>query len=417
MNLSLEAIPRWLLLHKRLAIVGAVVAAGAIALLAYSGGDDTQYITARIARGDIHDVVEANGTVSAVTTVLVGSQVSGTIAKLYANFNSRVHKGQVIALIDPALFQGALDQALANLHAAEAQLEKDEASLAYADVNYRRNAELAKENAIAINTADNAKNVYDQALAQISVDQAGIGQNEAAVNVARTNLAYTTIRSPVEGVVVARNVDVGQTVEASLQAPTIFTIAQDLTKMQVYVKTDESDEGRIRVGARVTFKVDAFPKEVFAGVVSQKRMNATAVQNVVTYDTIVDFDNPGERLFPGMTAFVTVPVAEATNALEIANTALRFTPPLQPEKIRSLYAQFGIAANASENAGSSASTSGHHESAIVWKVGNKGALEPVKIEIGITDHAYTQILGVDAGTLAEGDEVATASIAKASARP
>src|SRR5205807_6860723 len=180
------------------------------------------------------------------------------------------------------------------------------------------------------------------AVANVAQAEAQVSQKTAALTVAQTNLNYTVIRSPIDGTVVARNVDVGQTVAASLQAPTIFTIAQDLTKMLVYAKTDESDVGNIKVEKPVTFKVDAFPKETFHGVVKQVRMNATTVQNVVTYDTIVEFANPELKLFPGMTAYVTIPVATAHNALKLPNTALRYKPPMAPEEILALYKRFGI---------------------------------------------------------------------------
>ena len=172
--------------------------------------------------------------------------------------------------------------------------------------------------------------------------EAQVQQREAAVRVAQTNLDYTTIRAPIDGTVIARNVDVGQTVAASLQAPTLFTIAQDLTKMQVYASTDESDVGAIRPNQLVTFKVDAYPKESFSGLVSQVRMNATTVQNVVTYNTIIDFDNPEMKLFPGMTAYITIPVASATDVLRVPNSALRYKPDMKAEEIRAIYQKFGL---------------------------------------------------------------------------
>ena len=187
--------------------------------------------------------------------------------------------------------------------------------------------DLAKAN------ADTAQAAVSAAQAQVTQAEAQVTQKAAAVSVAQTNLDHTIIRSPIDGTVVARNIDVGQTVAASLQAPTLFNIAQDLTKMQVYAATDESDVGQIKVGQPVTFKVDAFPRDTFHGVVSQIRMNATTVQNVVTYNTIIDFDNPDTKLFPGMTAYVTIPVASATNVVKVPNGALRFTPDLKPDQM------------------------------------------------------------------------------------
>jgi HlyD family secretion protein len=222
--------------------------------------------------------------------------------------------------------------------------------------------------------------------------------------VARTNLNYTIIRSPIDGTVVARNVDVGQTVAASLQAPTIFTIAQDLAKMQVYAKVDESDVGQIHMGQPVTFKVDAFPKELFKGTVSQIRMNPTTVQNVVTYDAIIDFANPELKLFPGMTAYVTIPVATVQNVVKLPNAALRFKPPLDPEEVRALLAKHSIDETPSERV-------------VVWKLLGDGSIEPVEIALGITDHAYTEIAKVVEGEVKPGDDVVTTAMTSKSSPP
>src|SRR5437016_7627086 len=293
--------------------------------------ESTQYFTEKLERGDIRNVVEATGTINAVITVQVGSQVSGTIAKLNADFNSRVHKGDIVALI-PALFRGFL-QATADLENAKANLEKAKAGLVQTKADYDRAVGLFKGGILSEQQLDLAKANYDSAnagvnaaAANVTQAEAQVSQKDAAVTVAQTNLDYTVIRSPIDGTVVARNVDVGQTVAASLQAPTVFTIAQDLKKMLVYTKTDESDVGNIKLGKAVTFKVDAFPKDTFRGVVSQVRMNPTTVQNVVTYDTIIEFDNPELKLFPGMTAYVTIPVANVQNVLKVLNTALRYKP-------------------------------------------------------------------------------------------
>jgi HlyD family secretion protein len=387
---------------RNVAIAGAVAASAAViaGLLAFRGAGTAQYLTAGVEQGGIQDVVEETGTVNAVRTVQVGAQVSGTIAKLYVDFNSRVHRGDVIASIDPALFQGALDQAVASLHSTQAQLQKDQANLVDAGLNYQRDATLASQNAIAPMTVDNAKSLYDQAKAQIAVDNAAIRQIEAAVAVAKANLDYTTIRSPVDGIVVARSVDVGQTVASSFQAPTIFTIAQDPSRMQVHANTDESDVGRIKVGRHVTFKVDAFPDRVFDGTVGQIRMNATTVQNVVTYNTVIDFANPDMKLLPGMTAYVTIPVASVSNVMKVPNSALRFRPPLSPDQTSAQFAKYGIDAGQGRNnpAGGDA---------IVWKRESGHEIRPVKVVTGITDHAYTQVVPVHDGELRRGDMVAT----------
>jgi len=258
-----------------------------------------------------------------------------------------------------------------------------------------------------------------------------VTQKAAAVSVAQTNLNYTVIRSPIDGTVVARNVDVGQTVAASLQAPTIFTIAQDLTKMWVYAKTDESDVGNIKVGKPVTFKVDAFPKDTFRGVVNQVRMNATMVQSVVTYDTIIEFANPDLKLFPGMTAYVTIPVDTAQNVVKVPNTALRYKPSMPAEQILEIYKQYGIeggernAADAARAVSAAQAAPGNPgaaralkaDSAIVWKLHLDNTLEPVKISIGITDHAYTEMHAVLKGELKPGDDVVIRSVASKTQGP
>src|SRR3982074_2148984 len=342
--------PKWLILAVVVAVAGVFVALG------LNRDTQVQHFTAKVERGDIRDVVEATGTINSVITVQVGSQVSGTIAKLNADFNSRVHKGDVVALIDPALFKGALLQATAdlenakaNLEAARANLEKARDGLVQTKADYDRAVGLTKDGAMSQQQLDLAKSNYDAAnasvgaaAANITQAEAQISQKKAAVTIAQTNLDYTVIRSPIDGTVVARNVDVGQTVAASLQAPTIFTIAQDLTKMLVYTKTDESDVGNINPGTQVAFKVDAFPKETFHGTVTQVRMNPTTVQNAVTYDTTIEFDNPALKLFPGMTAYVTIPVATVQNTMKLPNTALRYKPLMTDQEVLDLYKRYGI---------------------------------------------------------------------------
>lgn len=432
---------------KWVLIGSAVVAAALFLVLGWNRTAQAQHFTAKVERGDIHDVVEATGTINAVITVQVGSQVSGTISKLFVDFNSRVRKGDLVALIDPALFKGAVQQASAdlenakaNLVAAKANLEKAKAAFVQAKADYDRTVGLTNDGIVSQQQLDLSKANYDSANAAVGGAQANVTQaeaqvtqKEAALAVAQTNLNYTVIRSPIDGTVVARNVDVGQTVAASLQAPTIFTIAQDLKKMQVYAKTDESDVGNIKVGKEVTFKVDAFPKETFHGVVSQVRMNATTVQNVVTYDTIIDFANPDLKLFPGMTAYVTIPVATVQNALKLPNTALRYKPPMAPEEILAMYKQYGIENNerkkASEDpaAGDGGSKGGggvqnqprtpRSDSAIVWKLHPDNTMEPVKVSLGITDHSYTEVAAVAKGELKEGDQLIIRSVVPKSSAP
>lgn len=403
-----------------------------------------QYYTARVETGEIKQVVEATGTINAVTTVQVGSQVSGTISRLYVDFNSKVKKRQVIAQIDPALFQGALSQAKADLENARANLAVAVANTAKAKAteiqtraDYERNRGLSQQGVISQQALDLAQANADSAIAQVRAAQAQeqqaraqVQQKEAAVQVAQTNLDYTTIHAPIDGTVVARNVDVGQTVAASLQAPTLFTIAQDLTKMQVYAKTDESDVGQIRSGQNVVFKVDAYPRDSFTGAVSQVRMNSTVVQNVVTYDTIIDFNNLELKLFPGMTAYVTIPVATAANVVKVPNSALRYKPDLPADEIRALYQKYGIpegpsqrpqtaktetsrtgatntAAGAARPSQASEGQAPRYDVQVVWKLLPDKSLAPVRIKTGITDHTFTELVQVLNGELNAGDELVT----------
>ena len=414
-----------------IAVVILVVAIGAFVTL--GGNDSIQYLTAKVDRGSIRDAVEATGTVHAVVLVQVGSQVSGTIAELSVDFNSRVRRGDVIALIDPALFKGALDQAnadfdsaVANVQVARESVAKAEAALLQSRLDLERAKSLFAAQFQQRQFVDQAQATFDAAAASVGSAKAGVlqaqaqvRQKQAAVAVARTNLNYTTIRSPIDGIVVARNVNVGQTVAASLQAPNIFDIAQDLRKMQLYAKTDESEVGRIFIGRPVTFKVDAFPHQGFQGVVSQLRMNPTTVQNVVTYDTIIDFDNPDLKLFPGMTAYVTIPVASVENALRVPNTALRFVPPLPPQALNALAERSGVALQAAPSDGQAsgaAAAKRQRETGVLWKLTPAKAIEPVQVKIGITDHAYTEVVAVTKGSLDTNDAVVTAAVvAKGSA--
>ncbi len=444
-----------ILRNKWFLIVVVLAAAAGLAAFMLRRGDKVQYFTAKVERGDIRDVVEATGTINAVTSVQVGSQVSGAISQLYADFNSHVKKGQVIARIEPSLFQGALlqaradlENARANLAASNANLEKAKASAYQMQQDYQRTVGLTKEGVMSQQQLDLAKANADSATAQVSAAQASVTQaaaqvkqKQAAVEVAETNLGHTVITAPIDGTVVARSVDVGQTVAASLQAPTLFTIAQDLTKMQVYAATDESDVGNIKTGQEVTFKVDAFPKDTFHGKVVQVRMNATTVQNVVTYNTIIEFDNPQTKLFPGMTAYVTIPVATAENVLKVPNGAMRFKPDLKPEERQALLQKYGfqpgagqanqggtVEAAARMQAGGEAQggaagaehrprTAPQQDISMVWKLRPDNTLEPVRIKTGITDHTTSELQQVLKGDLKEGDDLIIGSSAANRAQP
>jgi HlyD family secretion protein len=424
-------------LKNKWTIIG-VLLAGIAGLTAFKmeSAKTPQYFTEKVQKGDVQNVVQATGTINAVTTVQVGSQVSGTIQTLSADFNSHVKKDQVVALIDPSLFNGALLQAKAdlanaqaNLGVAKANLIKAQAAQTQSKLDYDRSVALAQAGVIPAQQLDAAKALWqsnDAAVgaSQAQIQQAGaqVRQSAAALSVAETNLGHTVIKSPIDGTVIARSVDVGQTVAASLQAPTLFTIAQDLTKMQVYVSTDESDVGAIQAGQIVNFKVDAFPTETFKGKVSAVRLNATTVQNVVTYTTVVDFDNPTLKLFPGMTAYVNIPVATATDVEKVPNGALRYKPDMTADQMNAALQQAGIGsgAKAGRGAGGSAKSGAPAVTAVVWKMGPNGQVEPVQIKLGITDHTTTEVAQVLKGSLNVGDPLVTGSAAatqKASAAP
>jgi HlyD family secretion protein len=396
--------------RKWIAIFLVMVAAAVLAAFTLRTGDKTSYITQKVQQGDIRQIVQATGDIDAVTTVQVGSQISGTISEIDADFNTKVKKGQIVAKIDPALFQGAVLQAQADLQnavatasSAKAELLKAKATADQTQKAYLRTAALASDGVVAAQqleidkaTSDSNEAGVSSAAATVTEANAQVAQKQAALKVAETNLGYTIIRSPIDGTVTARSVDVGQTVAASLQAPTLFTIAQDLTKMRVYAKTDESDVGQIKAGQPATFTVDAFPNEVFHGTVEQVRMNATIVQNVVTYDTVIAFDNPQQKLFPGMTAYVTIPVAQAEDTLEVPNAALRFKPDMSADQLQQAYAAAGI---------QTATKGRQTQQAVIWKQ-NGDNLVPVQIATGLTDHVNTAVT-VMAGSLNAGDMIVT----------
>ncbi|SEM25828.1 HlyD family secretion protein [Syntrophus gentianae] len=295
-------------------------------LLLKSGEKGPKYRTEEVSRGNVRALVTATGTVNAVTTVLVGTQVSGTIKTLYVDFNSPVKKGQLLAQIDPATFEAQVQQARANLLLAKANEEKALASLNDAKRTRDRNRTLFGRNLIAQSDLDTAETNAQVSHSQLSAASAQVAQAKASLSFAETNLRYTRIISPVDGTVISRNVDVGQTVAASFQTPTLFTIAQDLTRMQIDANVDEADIGKVQVQQPVEFSVDAYPDFVFRGKVAEVRSAPINVQNVVTYDVVVRVDNPDKRLKPGMTANVSIILADKAGVLRVPNGALRFRP-------------------------------------------------------------------------------------------
>ena len=304
-----------------------VLAASLVVAFAWRrNGAELTFSTVNVDRGDILDVVGATGTLEAVVTVQVGSQVSGTIQSLYADFNTQVRKGQVIARLDPSLFEARLGQAKANLISAHANVDRSKAQVGDTQQKYARARELADQKLLPISDLETAKANFDAAQAQVKASEAAVSQAQANVNQAELDLSHTVIATPIDGVVIARNVDVGQTVAASFQAPVLFVIANDLAKMRVNAAIDEADVGRIEPAQEVSFRVDAYPDRTFAGRIEQVRLQPTTVQNVVTYNTIISVDNAELKLRPGMTATVSVIVHRADDALRIPTAALRFRP-------------------------------------------------------------------------------------------
>jgi HlyD family secretion protein len=318
--------------HKLLIAIIAVMTLGVTVAAYYrmsSGSGEPQVNTAAVVRADVRPNVQATGTLQAVSTVEVGSQVSGRISELYADFNSVVRKGQVIARLDPSLFQAELRQAQATVARLEAEAGRAKVQQQDAATKLARAKDLAAANLIPRQDLDTAQATYDAAVAAVKSAQANVVQARAALNQAQVNLQHTVIEAPTDGVVISRNVEVGQTVAATMQAPTLFVIAGDLSKMQVNASVDEADIGAIRPGQPVRFSVDAYPDRQFRGSVTQVRLQPTVVQNVTTYTTVIDVPNEELLLKPGMTATVTVETAERENVLTVPNAALRFEPTVE----------------------------------------------------------------------------------------
>lgn len=325
-------------------IIVFALAAGAAAFLVVKkpwakGEDPITFSTVPVTKGNIAAQVTANGTLSAVKTVQVGAQVSGRVVELHADFNDKVKQGQVIAKLDDVVLKSQIDQAAANLALAAANVNKAEVALVDADRQYKRQKVLQDQSLVAGATVESAQVAYDTAKAALTAARATQAQAAANLAQAKLNLSYATIYSPVDGVVLSRAVDVGQTVAASLQAPVLFTIAEDLARMQIDTAVAEGDVGRLTEGMKSTFTVDAFPGRQFQGVVRQVRNAPTTTQGVVTYDAVIDVDNTDHALRPGMTANVTFVLAQVADAIKIPNAALRFKPTR--EQLMAVFAQFG----------------------------------------------------------------------------
>jgi len=489
------------MMHRALLVAPPVVLLLWLGYVSVGAPAAAQYFTAKVEHGDISQVVQATGTINPVNTVPVGSVVSGNVVAINVDFNSKVRKGDILAEIDPVPFQNQLNQAKADYQNAVANVANLEAQIGTAQANVATmKANVAKAHAGTVNMEtqltriksladqgvfsaqqkDDAQANYDTAVASEHAAQAQEKQAEAqlaatvaqrdqakaqllmkkaAVASASLQLSYCTIRAPIDGTVINRTVNVGQPVAASLQAPNLFSIGQDLTHMLVYTNTDEADVGRIQVGAQATFRVDTFPRETFYGHVAQVRMNAATIQNVVTYNTTIEFDNPDVRLFPGMTAYVSIPVAWANNVVKIPNGALRFKPDISDSEREKLYAKYGISSDtsaspagriaaaasgapggASQAAEGGSGTAGapagggtaggqaggqgggaarrqggnggggrgagagsqRQDSGIVWKLLPDKTLEPVQVGLGVTDFTFT---AMTKGNLKPSDEL------------
>jgi HlyD family secretion protein len=366
------------------------------------------YETATLSRGSIVAKVTASGTLSALYTVQVGSQVSGRIKKLFADFNSEVKKGQVIATIDPQLFNAALEQARANYSAAKADLLKSNVQSQDAERQLNRQKSLAEQNLVAPADYDTAQANAEVAKAQIAASAARTQQTLAALHQAEVNLTYTTIESPINGVVISRNVDEGQTVAATMSAPILFVIAEDLHKMHVDTSVAEADVGKLRPGMPAIFNVDAYPNEKFYGSVRQIRKSPQTVQNVVTYDAVIDVDNLDSKLLPGMTANVTFVYAEQPEALRVPNAALRFRPTPDASEPRTGTARASGASGATKAAVLKAADPGSRKRTLYALRNNEA--KPVEITTGITDGSFTEVV---AGDLHQGDVVITDTVSGA----
>jgi HlyD family secretion protein len=381
---------------KRARIVATVVAVGAVAavtvaFLTQGEKRASGFLTAFVDRGTVIQSVATTGTLTAVTTVKVGSQVSGIIATLHADFNDQVKRGQLLATLDPTPFQATVNE-------TKAQLERARVAELDAKIKWRRQRALFEAKLISEDELESAKAVYDQAAAQVS-------QLEATLKKAQTNLEYSVIRAPIDGVVVSRDYDVGQTVAASFQAPTLFTIAEDLTRMQLTCQVDEADIGQVKEGQTVRFSVDAYPEREFIGTVSQIRLSPQITNNVVTYPVIVEVSNEEQKLLPGMTADVRIAVAKAENVLRVPASALRFRPELlglSPQGPSPAGGSGGGRPSEGRPGGERAGAKGRMARVYLPPVKAGEALKPLDFVPGLTDGQYVEIRR---GDLSEGDKI------------
>jgi len=377
-----------------------------------NGKGEIRYRTAKIEKGDLRITVTATGTVQPFALVQVGTQVTGTIQKLLVDFNSKVKANQVVAQIDPSPFQAKVDQDKANLARAQADVLRVQASQLQAEKELNRARELQKKELISASDLDTAIATFDSLAAQVKVAEASVHQAQAVLESSQVNLRYTTIISPIDGIVIARSVDVGQTVAASLSAPTIYVIADDMQKIQIQASVAEADIGRIKEEMDVTFTVDAHRTDTFKGKVSQIRLSPTTVQNVVTYTVMINADNLGSKLLPGMTANVSFEIAQYTDVVKIPNAALRFTPPAEAVAKKDPAADPAPAKPAGGEGRPAGAPKGDRRSNAgrVWVQSPEGPVA-VKVSADATDGSFTRMLK---GELTDGQEVLVGMIQEGS---
>jgi len=430
---------------KKKVIVGAVILVvlfGAIlgyTLIKKGKTAQVKYRTEILAKGDVEALVTTSGSLNPVDVVDVGSQVSGKIARLYADFNSKVKKGQLLAELDLELLQAKVDQAESSYKSSVASLDQAKLALDNGQKKFGRSKELFAKNQISIEEMETAESNYLNAKANVVSAESRLSQSESSLKSSKVDLSYAIIRAPIDGIVISRNVNLGQTVAASYQAPLLFKLASDLTKMQLQCDIDETDIGKVKEGQKVRFTVSAYQSETFNGTVRQVRYSPQTVQNVVTYATIVDAENPDLKLMPGMTATVSIIIGEARGVLKVANSALRFTPPLPQEEVQKLLADAGIGGGQrgqqgqrSESAQGQSGQRGQgagqrqgsgqggemtperlaliqqamknrpRQGGQVWVLDELGKLKPFSVRTGITDNTYSELRG---GELKEGMKI------------
>lgn len=428
---------------KKKIIIGAailvVVAVVVLGLTIFGRGNNNKatYKKEAISRGNIEALVVTTGTLNPVTTVDVGSQVSGKIEKLYVDFNSQVKEGQLLAELDQSQLLTKLKQNEANYQSSQAGLDKARVTLENLKKTHERSLTLFEENLISYEEKESIETQYYGAQSELKSAEARLAQAKSTLDSSKVDLTYSIIKSPIDGVVISRNVNVGQTVAASFQAPVLFQIANNLSQMQVECSVDEADIGKVKEGQKVKFTVGAFPDENFAGKVSQVRYSPEVIQNVVTYTTIVEVNNPEMKLRPGMTATVSIVTGEARNALRVPNSALRYTPSLSAEEMKQIIAS--LRPGSGERRGNSAQAGGSRQEgfsrqdaqrpsggsqtftregagtsggqmrqfARVWIEDENGKLKPIFLKTGVTDNSYTEVTG---GDLKEGQEVITGNV-------